>query len=479
MQSKILNIVVEDWIKIHSASLSPLVERKINERLVFTNPDYELRHARGDWIGSIPPQINCIRRSGGQFLLPRGFLDHLIEICKKTNQPYRVVDRRRLLDLVPIEFHGQLKEYQQEAAEAVLEMDFATLVGGPKSGKTIVALYTIAQRRQPTLILIPNLALLDSWLTKIENFLQMPAGEVGLIVNGTKRIGKVITVAHTGEIARHWRQVRDQIGAVILDECQRCPSRIFTQLMTNFDTHYMLGLTTSTQRRDRLSRLIYYYVGDIAYTINERDAREGRGIIQAQVVARVTDFQYDYGSRADFDPMLHALMSDAQRTQLIINDIAAEMQQDPQPILVLSGGEEQDEILKAELGRRGIEVITYTKGPEELSEEDGDEDEELEVDAPRICPGDGSPAVVLVSPQMFVRYSRSLAVRVLVLAVPLYFRGRMAYAIRNLYCSSNGNETGKLKIYDYVDQKVALLENYFRMRSYNYGVHPDVLINAP
>jgi hypothetical protein len=327
------------------------------------------------------------------------------------------------------------------------------------------------------LILIPNLALLDSWLSKIENFLQMPASEVGLIVNGTKRIGKVITVAHTGEIARHWRQVRDHIGAVILDECQRCPSRIFTQLMTNFDTHYMLGLTTSTQRRDRLSRLIYYYVGDIAYTINERDAREGRGIIQAQVVARVTDFQYDYGSRADFDPMLHALMSDGQRTQLIIKDIVAEMQQDPQPILVLSGGEEQDEIFKAELGRRGIEVITYTKSPDELSEEE-EEDEELEMDAPRICPGNGSPAVVLVSPQMFVRYSRSLAVRVLVLAVPLYFRGRMAYAIRNLYCSSNGDGTGKLKIYDYVDQKVALLENYFRMRSYNYGVHPDVLINA-
>jgi hypothetical protein len=475
MQSRTLNIVVEDWIKVPSSGLSPLVERRINERLVFTNPDYELRHARGDWIGSIPPQINCIRRSAGQLLLPRGFLDQLIEICKKSNQPYRLTDRRRLLNPVPIEFHGQLKEYQHEAAEAVLESDFATLVGGPKSGKTIVALYTIAQRRQPTLILIPNLALLDGWVTKIANFLQIPADEVGLFVNGTKHIGKMITVAHTGEIARHWRQVRDHIGFMILDECQRCPSRIFTQLVTNFDTRYMLGLTTSTQRRDRLSRLIYYYLGDIAYTINERDAREGRGIIQAQVVARVTNFQYDYASRADFDPMLHALMSDGQRTQLIVDDIVAEMEQDPQPILVLSGGEEQDEILKAELGRRGIEVISYSKSPVEPVEED---EEEADMETVQICPGNGSPVVVLVTPQVFVRYSRSLAVRVLVLAVPVYFRGRMAYAIRNLYCSSNGNGTGKLKIYDYVDQKVALLENYFRMRSYNYGVHPDALINA-
>ncbi len=474
MNSKVLNIIVEDWIKVPSTGLSPLVERRINERLVFTNPDYELRHSRGEWIGSIPPQINCVRRTAGQLLLPRGFLDQLIEICKKSNQPFRLTDRRRLLDLVPIEFHGQLKEYQQEAAEAVLEKDFATLVGGPKSGKTIVALYTIAQRRQPTLVMIPNLALLDSWLTKIQNFLQIPSSEVGLIINGGKRIGKVITVAHTGEIARHWRQVRDHIGSVILDECQRCPSRIFTQLMPNFDSRYMLGLTTTTQRRDRLSRLIYYYMGDIAYTINERDAREGRGIIQAQVVARVTDFQYNYASRADFDPMLQALMSDDKRTQLILNDIVSEMQQEPQTILVVSGGEEQDAVLKAELERRGIEVIPYGKALVDSPEE---EDEELAVDTPRICAGGGAPAVVLVTPQMFVRYSRSLAVRVLVLAVPLYFRGRMAYAIRNLYCTTSGNGAGKLKIYDYVDHKVALLENYFRMRSYNYGVHPDALIN--
>lgn len=475
MHNRTLNITVEDWIKIPTTGLSPLVERRINERLVFTNPDYELRHNRGDWIGSIPPQINCIRKTSGQMLLPRGFLDQLLEICKRANQPFRLTDRRRMLDLVPIEFHGQLKEYQQEAAEAVLEREFASLVGGPKSGKTIVAVYTIAQRRQPTLVLIPNLSLLDGWITKIENFLQIPASEIGLIVNGTRRIGKVITVAHTGEIIRHWRHIRDHIGYLVLDECQRCPSRTFTQLLPNFDTRYMLGLTTSTQRRDRLSRMVYYYVGDIAYTINERDAREGRGIIQAKVVARVTDFQYEYSSRADFKPMLDALMTNTQRTQLVVNDIVTEMEREPQPILVLSGGAEQSEILKAELEQRGIEVV---KLEPEQGEEVAEDDDDLEMEQVQIPVFGEAPVVVLVTQELLLRYSRSLAVNVLVLAIPLYFRGRMAYAIRNLHPASNGNGSEKLKIYDYVDQKVALLENFFRMRSYNYGVHPDMLINA-
>ncbi|HAA02592.1 MAG TPA: hypothetical protein DCZ69_12270 [Syntrophobacteraceae bacterium] len=474
MQPRTLNITIEDWLKIPATGLAPLVERKINERLVFTNPDYELRHSRGEWIGSIPPQINCIRRAAGQILLPRGFLDQFLEILKKADQPFRVVDRRRLLDPVPIEFHGQLKEYQQEAAEAVLEKDFATLVGGPKSGKTIVAVYSIAQRRQPTLILVPNLGLLDGWLTKIENFLQIPAGEVGLIVNGTKRIGKAITIAHTGEIIRHWRSIRDHIGYLILDECQRCPSRTFTQLLTNFDTRYMLGLTTSTQRRDRLTRLMFYYVGDIAYTINERDAREGRGIIQAEVVGRVTDFQYDYNSRADFNPMISALMTDIPRTQIIVNDIVAEMEQNPQSILVLTGGEQQNHALKAELEPRGIQVISLELGQEEPNSEEDEDHEAQGIEIPAL--GD-HPVVVLVTADVLLRYSRSLAVKVMMLAIPVYFRGRMAYAIRNLYAGNPGNGAEKLKIYDYVDQNIALLENFFRMRSYNYGVHPDMLIN--
>jgi hypothetical protein len=475
MHTKTLNIIVEDTVKVPLAGLPPLLERRINERLVFTNPDYEFRHNAGEWIGSsIAPQINCIRKSSGHYLLPRGFLEQLLDLCKKQNQPYRLVDRRRLLDPLPLEFHGQLKEYQQEAAEAVLEKDFATLVGGPKSGKTIVALYTIAQRRQPTLVLIPNLALLDGWLTKIENFLQIPAKDIGVLVNGSKRIGDSITIAHTGEVIRHWRQLRDQIGYVILDECQRCPSRVLTQLIPNFDSRYMLGLTTSAQRRDRLSRLIYYYMGEIAYTINEKDAREGRGIIQAQVVARTTEFSYPYNSRADYELMLKALMHDEPRTRIISDDIEAELREQSQPILVLSGGEEQNQMLENELRRRGIEVMVYGEAAEAADEEEGLANP---VSLP-MFPLTSTPIVILLTPPTLMRYSRSLASKVLILAIPLYFRGRLAHAIRNLYCSGNGNGGARLKIYDYVDQSVALLENYFRMRSYNYGVHPDALINA-
>lgn len=475
MFSKTLNILLAEWIKVPMEGLQPLLDRKIHDRLIFTNPDYELRHNRGEWIGNIAPQINCLRQKGRSYLLPRGFLDQLLELCKKFQQPYRIVDRRRILDPLDMEFHGELKSYQQEAAEAVLEKDFATLIGGHKSGKTVIALYAIAQRRQPTLILIPKLDLLGGWLTKIENFLQIPQTEVGIFAEGSHHIGRQITIAHTGEALRHWRKVYERIGFLVMDECQRCPSKVLTQLLPNFDCRYMLGLSTVAQRKDRLSRLVYFYIGDMVYTIDEKDAREGRGIIHAHVVARPTEFEYPYHSRADYPNMIDALMRDEKRTRIIADDIQAELQKGSQSLLVLSGGEVQDTILGAELGRRGIKAISLNQPlTETTSDVPGRADE---TPASSDTSASAEPTAFFVSPQTIGKQIPRLHSRILFLAVPIYFRQHLTNLIREL--GKNGNiPESRLKIYDYVDQRIGLFENYFRMRSYNYGVHPDLLLGV-
>ncbi|HOU36859.1 MAG TPA: ATP-binding protein, partial [Candidatus Omnitrophota bacterium] len=73
----------------------------------------------------------------------------------------------------------------------------------------------------PTLVLIPKLDLLEGWLTKIENFLQIPRSEVGLFAEGVHQPGQFITIGHTGEVMRFWRKIWDRIGYLIMDECQR------------------------------------------------------------------------------------------------------------------------------------------------------------------------------------------------------------------------------------------------------------------
>ena len=472
MFAKSINVLLAEWIKIPVEGLPVGLEKKLHERLIFTNPEYEMRHNRGEWIGNIPPQISCLKQKGRNYLIPRGFYDQFIDLCKKYQVPYRMVDRRRQFEPIDIEFHGELKNYQQEAAEAVLDHDCATLVGGHKSGKTVISLYTAAQRRQPTLIVVPKTELFDGWQRKIEGFLQIPASEVGIFSSGAQQIGTRITIGHIGEVMRHWRKIFDKVGYIIFDESQRSPSKILTNLLPNFDCRYILGLSNTMQRKDRLLKLIHFYLGDVVYSIDERDAREGRGVIPGIVIDRRTNFDYPYNSRADYAPMLKGLMLDPERNSKIADDVEIELEKGEEQVLVLSGGEEQDLALGTELSRRGITVFPYSQlgpGPTSRGDVDNGNSDMLE--------GGASQArVLLVSPGAMPQCSRTLRSHVVFLAVPVYFQKSLSNAIRDI---SQDGETAdnRLTIYDYVDSRVGILDNYFRMRSYNYGVHPDLLLN--
>ncbi|ROR01570.1 DEAD/DEAH box helicase family protein [Desulfosoma caldarium] len=487
--AKLLKIHVAEQIRFPVGDVSPQVIRKIQDRLVFTNPEYEQRHLRGEWIGGIPAQIHCLRKMGSSYVAPRGFLDQLLDLCRKFQQPYKIFDNRRLLDSVPMEFHGQLKEYQLQAAEEILERDAATLLGGYKSGKTVIALYVIAQRKQPTLVLIPRMDLLEGWLTKIVNFLQIPLEEIGLFVQGLHKMGNRITVAHTAEMMKVWRRVKNHVGFVVLDECQRSPAKVLTQLIPNFDSRYLLGLCNATQRYALLSRFVYLYLGDVVYTINEQDAREGRGILRAQVVARATGFDYPYQTREDYDPMLQALINDEERTRIIANDIEVELEAAEGPLVVVSGGDDHNAVLQAALRQRGIEAVIPECQWEDEAE--GDSDEEGEANGDKVCAClngfPQGPAVVLMKAEDLLRCYRHVTMEALFLAVPLFFKKNVTQALRALLMQSGANAGDgsavesngrRVKIYDYVDKKIGLFENYFRMRSYNYGVHPDVLLSG-
>lgn len=469
-----LNILLAEWIKVPIDGLPPMLDRKLHERLVFTNPDYEMRHNRGEWIGNIPAQISCLKQKGRSYLIPRGFFEQFIDLCKRFQVPYRITDRRRYFDPMPIEFHGELKGYQQDAAEAVLEHDCGTLIGGHKSGKTVIAIYTMAQRRQPTLIIVPKLDLVDGWLRKIESFLQIPPSEVGIFAGGVRQVGKRVTIGHTGEVIRYWRNITDKIGYLIVDESQRSPSKVLTNLIPNFDCRYVLGLSNTVERKDRLFKLIYHYLGEVVYTIHEKDAREGRGIIPGKVIARATNFSYPYNSRADYPLMLNRLMQDAERTNAIANDVESELKLGEEPVVIISGGGDQDRVLGEELKRRGIEAAAC----DPLLEQCGGNGDRGETSIP--LPRDFAlpkASVLLLSPHSFIQCSQALNSNVILLAVPVYFRKALANAIRDISQNGHPSDIG-LRIYDYVDTGVGILDNYFRMRSYNYGVHPDVLLQG-
>ena len=454
---KVVNIVVAERIKVPSALLPPMFRKRLTERLIFTNPEYEFRQSRGEWLGNVPPQIHCLYEQRHHYFIPRGFLSQLLELCKQFRVKYRLVDRQRSIEPVEFEFHGVLKDYQDLAFKAMMARDHGTLVGDAKSGKTVIALYLIRQRRQPTFIIVPNVALLRHWKEKFVRFLRIPAEEVGIIGEGEFEVGQRVTVAHVSALYRRVRELRDKVGFVVIDECHRTPSRTFTQVVSNFDCRYLLGLSSSGQRRDRLSRLIYYYVGDILHQIDSRKATEIRAIFRADVVVRETEFDYPYERSEDYSSMMHALVKDPLRNQLIIDDVSREMDERGGPLLVLTEDEEQDRALEEMLNERGISSISFD--PKTAADKEKNFPERLRT---------GKIQVMLASRQFFKKMIPEVRFGALFLTTPLNFRDEIIRPMQQVLKRDNGQPP--LKIYDYVDSKISILDNFFRMRSYAYGL---------
>jgi len=435
-----------------------MLKKKLTERLVFINPEYEFRQSRGEWLGSIPPQIHCLYEQRRNYFMPRGFLYQLLDLCQSFGVSYRVIDRQRELEPVEFQFHGVLKDYQELAYEEMTTRDHGTLVGGAKSGKTVIALYLISQRQQPTMIVVPNVALLGHWKEKLVRFLKLSPEEVGIIGDGKFEVGPRVSVAHVSALYRRVREVRDKVGHLVVDECHRTPSRTFTQVVSNFDCRFLLGLSSTSQRRDRLSRLIYYYVGDILHQIDARKATEIRAIFQADVVVRQTDFEYPYESSEDYPAMLAALARDQERNRLIASDVSHEITEGAgAPLLVLTQDESQDDTLKEMLDKEGVSSLSLDPALIDKGEKALDR----QLQSKKI-------QVVLANRQVFQKMISETKFEALFLTTPFNFRGKIIKWFQGMLRRDNGQQL--MKLYDYVDSKVSILDNFFRMRSYAYGL---------
>jgi superfamily II DNA or RNA helicase len=351
-----------------------------------------------------------------------------------------------------------LKDYQQRAFEAMTARDCGTLVGDAKSGKTVIALYMISHRRQPALILVPNVTLLGHWKEKLVRFLNIPPEEVGIIGGGEFVIGPRVTVAQVSAMYRRVREVRDSIGFLVVDECHRTPSRTFTQVVSNFDCRYLLGLSATSQRRDRLSRLIYYYIGNILHQIDSRRATENRAILQGDIVVRETDFEYPYERSEDYSSMMSALATDPARNRLIAEDVEKELSEhSKEPLLVLTEEHEQGRALEDLFKEKGISSVSFDTIMNQEAEKRFSEQRKQ-----------GKIQVVVTSRELFQKTVPEGHYAALFLTTPLSFQGRIVEHLQKLLNRRNGRPP--VRVYDYVDTKVSILDNFFRMRSYAYGL---------
>ena len=69
----------------------------------------------------------------------------------------------------------------------------------------------------------------------------------------------------------------DSFGFTILDEAHRVPSKEFSKALSKINCKYMLGLSATPDRKDGLTKVLKWFIGDTIYS------RKGKSVLNSIV----------------------------------------------------------------------------------------------------------------------------------------------------------------------------------------------------
>ena len=207
-------------------------------------------------------------------------------------------------------------------------------------GKTVCALYIASQLRLPTLVIVHNTFLRDQWEDRIKSFL--PKARIGRVQADVCEVADrdvVIVMLQTLSMKELNANLFRPIGLVIVDECHHIASEVFVQALPKITSKYMLGLSATPDRKDKLMYVINWFLGPMIYKSDTGDSVDTKVSVEVfEYVNHDTTFNEIVLSSSGFVSvpiMVNKLAECEDRTRWlcgIIEDICEEGRQ----VLVLS-----------------------------------------------------------------------------------------------------------------------------------------------
>lgn len=449
-------LTLSNYLKVRNLPESLWPE--LTEKLTLINPKWLENERMGRWNRGTPRVLRFYRKIGNAGIrLPRGYARQFLTTLKKHQLQWEIIDQRRVLPAVDFEFAGRLRPFQSRAASDMLAKEFGTLCAPTGAGKTVIALQIVASRRQPALVIVHTKELALQWIRQISSFLNIPEEEIGLWGAGRKTIGDKVTVALVQSLYRSAEQVAKHFGFIIVDECHRAPSRTFTEALSAFDTRYMLGLSATPWRRDRLSKLIFWHLGDIHHEIEKTDLVKSGDVLPADVFMRETEFRPFHDPVQEYSKMLTELTADDKRNRMIAEDVAREAQETAGICLVLTDRKKHAETLHLLLRYKHHIQSAVLTGDLAARRRRKVLDEIHQ----------GQVKVLVATGQLVGEGFDCRELSTLFLATPIRFSGRVLQYLGRVLRPAPGKK--RARVYDYIDVHVDVLCNAAKARQRLYG----------
>ena len=296
-----------------------------------------------------PKPFPVYRITKTHFYMPKYYGLKHFGIPKNSNE--------RLGNVIECKFNGMLRSDQQEVVETTLKhlhqdgRGILSLYCG--YGKTTLSLYILAQLGVKTLILVHTDVLLDQWQDRINQFL--PNMRIG-ILKGPKQeiedkdivIGMLQSISKPG---KYESSLFNSFGFTIIDECHHVPSKCFSQALFKVPTRYMLGLSATPKRKDKLDCILNWHLGQII--VEKRDRKKKPKVEFIMLYNPNPNIPLTRMGKPNMPQMINNLTEDTKRNQVLIEKIQ-KLVIDNRRILILSDRVEHCGFICNKLNQLGI-----------------------------------------------------------------------------------------------------------------------------
>jgi superfamily II DNA or RNA helicase len=447
-----LEIIIQNQIYLKRSQLQKKLIQFLREQLNFYNSDYLAKKHLGKSTFNTEKFFNLIEESEEEIMIPRGFSSSLVQFCRKEGIPYKVVDKRIKKESLDFDSEIELQAHQELALQKTREKDFGVIVSPPGSGKTVIGLEIIAEKRQPALILVHRKQLFDQWIQRIQDFLKIPKKDIGQIGNQKHSVGSTITVAMMQTLARmdSLDSLSNSFGTIIIDECHHLPAKSFREAIVNFNAYYLYGLTATPTRKSNDQKLIFVYIGNILHHVSQQEYLLKRNVI-TEINIRETELFAPFDYKIDkYETISRILIHDTRRNSMIIEDIDQNAHRF-NTILILTERKAHVDILNLYLKEK-YETIT-------IHGEDSERSRKSKIDQIK----QGHFKIVISTGQYFGEGIDISNLDCLFIAYPFAFEGKLFQYIGRIQRSEK-----QPVIFDYRDSRIDHFEKMFKQRNRYY-----------
>ena len=461
-----IQITLGNAVYIRQHELTPSLRGRLIRLAAFVNPVYAQMQRLRLNVYNTPRVIDRSVNGDDYLILPRGCLDGALKTIRDEGAEWNIVDKRVVGNQIEgLHFIGELRDEQRLAAQELAKHDTGVLAAGTAFGKTVLAAWMIAERKVPTLVLVGRKQLQSQWIERLSQFLEMPKAEIGRIGGGAHKANGRLDVAVIQTFSRmnnnFLASALKGYGQIIVDECHAISAPSFERVAHASSARYFLGLSATVVRKDGQHPIIEMECGPVRYHV---DAKKMDAFATLRHVVRVRPTPFvpksaslDKEGSAKFAEIVAELAGDEERNAMIAADVAASVREGRSPVVISERRGHLDVLAALLAGVAGhIIVLRGGIGSRKLRSIR----EELDAIPP------GESRILLATGSYLGEGFDDARLDTLFLTLPISWRGRLVQYAGRLHRLCDGKR--EVRIYDYLDQRVALCAKMFNRRAAGY-----------